>query len=241
MKLRAIPSAAARLLCAAWRRRTSRATAISSITVAGDTVRGQWDIALRDLDFAIGLDGNGDGEITWGELRARHADIAAYALARLTVALDGTDCRPRVTEHLVDHHSDGAYAVLRFEAPCPKPGAYCSNSATACSSISIRSTRGCCGSNTRARRAPRSSVPTPRANASSSSGPSRLTQFLDYGREGVWHIWIGFDHILFLLSLLLPAVLVLARGNWRAVERFSPRSGKYSRSSPRSPSRIRSR
>jgi hypothetical protein len=25
-------------------------------------------------------------------------------------------------------------------------------------------------------------------------------------REGVWHIWIGLDHILFLLCLLLPAV-----------------------------------
>ena len=33
-------------------------------------------------------------------------------------------------------------------------------------------------------------------------------QFTDYLREGVLHIWTGFDHILFLLSLLLLAVLV---------------------------------
>ena len=33
-------------------------------------------------------------------------------------------------------------------------------------------------------------------------------QFVDYLKEGVLHIWIGFDHILFLLALLLPAVLV---------------------------------
>jgi len=39
---------------------------------------------------------------------------------------------------------------------------------------------------------------------------SHWRQFVDYAREGVWHIWIGFDHILFLLSLLLPAVL-----SWR--------------------------
>ena len=38
-------------------------------------------------------------------------------------------------------------------------------------------------------------------------GRSRWEQFVDYAREGVWHIWIGFDHVLFLLSLLLPAVL----------------------------------
>jgi hypothetical protein len=32
--------------------------------------------------------------------------------------------------------------------------------------------------------------------------------------EGTWHIWIGFDHILFLLALLLPAVLVRAGRDW---------------------------
>ena len=41
-----------------------------SIAVDGDKLHGQWDIALRDLDFAIGLDSNGDGDITWGELKA---------------------------------------------------------------------------------------------------------------------------------------------------------------------------
>ena len=37
------------------------------LNIDGASVQGQWDIALRDLDFAIGLDGNGDGAITWGE------------------------------------------------------------------------------------------------------------------------------------------------------------------------------
>ena len=31
----------------------------------GAQLHGQWDIALRDLEYAIGLDENGDGEITW--------------------------------------------------------------------------------------------------------------------------------------------------------------------------------
>ena len=38
----------------------------------GRSLRGQWDIALRDLEFAIGLDANGDGSITWGELSKRY-------------------------------------------------------------------------------------------------------------------------------------------------------------------------
>jgi hypothetical protein len=54
-----------------------------TLKVAGNAIDGQWDIALRDLDYALGLDANQDGAITWGEVKAKHADIAAYVLARL--------------------------------------------------------------------------------------------------------------------------------------------------------------
>ena len=84
----------------------------------GGRLHGQWDIALRDLDFALGLDADGNGEITWGELRAKHVEISAYALARLSLSADGTRCRLAPTEHLVDEHSDGAYEVLRFSVDC---------------------------------------------------------------------------------------------------------------------------
>src|SRR5215813_12329064 len=45
-------------------------------------------------------------------------------------------------------------------------------------------------------------------------------QFLDFFQTGVWHIWTGFDHILFLCALLLPAVLELRGGKWQAVTTF---------------------
>ena len=66
-----------------------------TLTVSGTTLDGRWDIALRDLDYALGLDGNDDGAITWGELRTRHDDIAAYALSRLTIAADDGVCATR--------------------------------------------------------------------------------------------------------------------------------------------------
>jgi hypothetical protein len=61
-----------------------------TVQVDGERVTGRWDIALRDLDYALVLDANGDGALTWDEVRRRHADIAAYALARLELA----SCRP---------------------------------------------------------------------------------------------------------------------------------------------------
>jgi len=43
-----------------------------------------------------------------------------------------------------------------------------------------------------------------------------------YFRAGAWHIWSGIDHLLFLLSLLLPAVLLRAHGRWEPVENGRP-------------------
>src|SRR6185436_19763538 len=88
------------------------------LDVEGLAINGQWDIALRDLDYAIGLDSNQDNAITWGEVKAKHDEIAAYALSRLALGSGEGQCTPVMREHLIDNHSDGAYAVLRFAATC---------------------------------------------------------------------------------------------------------------------------
>jgi len=54
------------------------------------------------------------------------------------------------------------------------------------------------------------------------TGPDQLSVFRAYLTEGIWHIWIGFDHILFLLTLLLPAVLVYRASTWYSVDRLRP-------------------
>src|ERR1700726_3857126 len=59
-------------------------------TSSGNTVvRGQWDIALRDLRFALGLDDNGDGRIVWRELRGHQNAIADYAYKYIHASADG--------------------------------------------------------------------------------------------------------------------------------------------------------
>lgn len=54
------------------------------------------------------------------------------------------------------------------------------------------------------------------------SGPDRFSVFREYLAEGIRHIWIGIDHILFLLTLLLPAVLVYQNSGWRSVDKLRP-------------------
>ncbi|MEA3411174.1 MAG: HupE/UreJ family protein [Pseudomonadota bacterium] len=56
----------------------------------------------------------------------------------------------------------------------------------------------------------------------SASPVSAPRVFTDYLIDGVWHIWVGFDHLLFLVTLLLPAVLAWGPRAWQPVERLQP-------------------
>jgi hypothetical protein len=194
-----------------------------TLKVDGETIEGQWDIALRDLDFALGLDANQDGAITWGEVRAKHADIAAYALSRLTLGPRNAPCPATVTGHLIDNHSDGAYEVLRFTAQCAAAPKVLAVDYRLFAEIDPQH-RGLLslhaqGSNRAAILG--SDAPIQRFTLSEQSS---WKQFVDYADEGVWHIWTGYDHILFLLSLLLPAVLVRAAAPG---ERWEPTPSFY--------------
>jgi len=173
-----------------------------TLNVAGDKIDGQWDIALRDLDFALNLDQDGNGELTWDEIRGQHGAIASYALARLELN-DGA-CAIDAGEQLIDHHTDGAYTVLRFSATCPglqHLGYRLFADLDPQHKGLLKLVSG--GVTSTAIFSPGQ----PRQQLQLRA-PSRWVQFADYVQHGAWHIWIGFDHILFLLSLLLPAVLL---------------------------------
>ena len=179
------------------------------LSVQGARIEGQWDIALRDLDFAIGLDGNGDGQLTWDEIRARHAAIAAYALQRLQIATSQGACHLLAGEQLIDHHTDGAYTVLRFAASCPGTAAPASLEIgyTLFADLDPQHKGLLKLTHDGATQTAIFDPDSPRQSLSLAA-PDRLAQFGAYVKHGIWHIWIGTDHILFLLSLLLPAVLL---------------------------------
>jgi hypothetical protein len=175
-------------------------------------LQGRWDIALRDLDYAIGLDGDGDGRLTWDEVKARHAAIAGYALARLHIARGGSACRLVAGEQLVERHTDGTYTVLRFSAACPVAGRL---------DIDYRlfadvdpQHKGLLNLN---RRGGALAAVLGSDSPHLAAGVGAASGFGSFVREGIHHIWIGYDHILFLLSLLLPAVLAWRDHGWDAV------------------------
>ena len=175
----------------------------------------QWDVALRDLDYAIGIDGNDDGALTWGEVKAARDRIMAYAFARLAVQGDGEACSIRPGELLIDQHSDGTYAVLRFAGAC---GDFTPARMTVVYDLFADidpQHRGLLRVDTAQGVQTAILGPSHREASFSLVDPAPGGRFLHFVEEGVWHIWIGYDHILFLLALLLPAVLVRRDGRWQ--------------------------
>jgi hypothetical protein len=185
-----------------------------SLAVEGSRVDGRLDIALRDLEHAIGVDGDGDGAITWGELRARHDAIAAYALARLELGAGDAPCPARPVEQLVDRHGGGGYTVLRFVAECPAP----------VGELVLRYRllfdldplhRGLIQVDHRGATHTAVLAPEQPDLVVGLAAPGALGQLASFAGEGVWHIWQGLDHVLFVLLLLLPAVLCRRPGRWQ--------------------------
>jgi hypothetical protein len=180
-------------------------------------VSGQWDIALRDLDAAIGLDADQDGKITWGELHGRAKEVEAYAFEHLTLAGENGVCRPTARTLMVDYHAGSAYAVLPFTTECPSAAKL---------TLQYRllfdldpSHRGLLtiadGGDIR------SEVLSPEhAEIVLDRRPGRpgdqIAQFFTYGFD---HIVLGYDHLLFIAVLLVMAAMRRHDGDrWIALD-----------------------
>jgi HupE/UreJ protein len=179
------------------------------LAVAGDTITGRLDIAVRDLDGALGVDQDGNGEITWGELSASAPRIAAYVEHRLVLGADGAPCVQHVGSAALADLSDGAYWSIAVSATCPRaPRSIDIAYALLFDIDSMHRGLAHVGGQTVILRDAR---------------PARITlddatSVTSFVREGVWHIWMGIDHIMFLLCLILPAVFQRRTQRWSAAD-----------------------
>ena len=195
-----------------------------TLDVDGPVVHVRWDIAIRDLDYALDLDGDGNGKISWRELREHQPEISSYALGRLTIRGAGeAPCAASADPKTfaVAEHSDGTYAVLRFDARCaeavtnlgldyrlffdvdPQHRGIIRIDATGMSRTHTVSKND---------HAPRFDL----------ADAGRMRQLGSIVRQGIIHIWTGYDHVLFLLALLLPSVLRREGKVWHPVPKLRP-------------------
>ena len=195
---------------------------VSHLDIAPSADGGQQvelDLALRDVALSLPLDGNHDEKITWAELQASRPALEAMVLSKLhLVDADGA-CALHPRDLGVRHYDDGAYAGLVLHADCRSGkqmkldyALFFDTDPRHRALVTVHRAGGI-GTVIARADAQRLALPDVAGNA-----------FLTFVREGIGHILSGYDHLAFLLSLLLPAPLVLLAGrewqpaqDWRTV------------------------
>ena len=191
----------------------------------------RWDVALRDLDAALDLDTDADGKLTWGEIKSAWPRIEAYALPRLQIE----GCPLRQTGRALERRNDGAYAVLLLASDCALPANPTIRYALlrevdpthrgiakvqrAGQGVALSVLEPIAMSPGTASAFPAAAGPA--ASGVAASQPSATSGHAGFLVEGIRHILGGYDHVLFLLCLLLPAVMRRTSEGWQPVAKLS--------------------
>jgi len=182
---------------------------------ADGSLDGSLDVGVLDLSWSVPLDADGDGRVLWKEVEAAGPAIAGLVADKLTVERGGRRCTFHVTDVLVTRHVGEPYLSLPFVGRCAAAGL-----------LGIRSDLFF-GEDSGHRTL--FDVRTPSGPVAGflmgsarewqqSAAPNPWTTFAAFVVQGIWHVWTGYDHLAFLLSLLLPCALTVARGAWRPAE-----------------------
>lgn len=179
---------------------------------------GQWDVGQGDLENALGLERSGEIDAAWERLRAREEELAPLLAERLALASEAGACEVELTRPLLARVREG-FALLRLAARCPSSRGdlrvglrrVFEADPSHRGYVMVRDAQGV-HSGVLSEAEPELRFPVER--------PSRWRLFRVYLREGVVHIGSGADHVLFLISLLLPAALRREAGRWQPRDGF---------------------
>ncbi|BFM20221.1 HupE/UreJ family protein [Gilvimarinus japonicus] len=178
--------------------------------------QGQLQWRLFDLERELGLDTNRDGKLTWAEVQAARGAIAPLVSQAFNIRANSDACDVDVgPKWQIDKHYNEAYLWLPLQVQCesaePLQITYQGffdidpEHKLLVNMVSPEQT----GAVSRVL-----SERSPTAQIALTDG--QWPGFVEYVYQGIIHILIGLDHILFLLCLLLGCVLIRRHDHGRA-------------------------
>jgi hypothetical protein len=194
-----------------------------SLTLDSDRFTCQVDIPLADLSKVVALGADQTGLINGQRIEAQYPQITAYILSHLQFVVDGQIVVPHFipSEPVLEEFSGGQYLHFDFSLEhLPQPKTLELKYDLFFQTNSFH--RGLARVEANGKTRVASFSPAHPSHLFRLATPTVGSQFFVFVREGVWHIWTGYDHILFLLALLLPSVLQGDAGGWRAAAAFRP-------------------
>jgi hypothetical protein len=189
-------------------------------------VRFVLSVAIKDLDLLVPLDANADARVTWGEVKAAMPQVQALLNGAATISAGGdastgaAPCRLDWQSDGLERRSDGTYVRMTAQARCPAAQALLLNytllgNVDATHRLLVAGRMA--GRDLLTTTSPLQktglllSPDTPQdVGMAAESPPSgRWAALRAYFSLGMHHLLEGFDHLAFLLALVLPLQLVL--------------------------------
>lgn len=216
-----------RLLCLAslafpgWLAAHPGSESFMTLEVSGEHLEGELKIKLLDLRRAFEMDADGDGLISWPEIKQRKSEIEDYEQARLRVLINGEELPLRFQRFRYGTQDGEDVIASQFAVDAPEPIRQLDIGYALFFDIDLQHEsfarivwEGSPG---------REAVFSVGSAYQSFSGSAEAARgFLQFLRSGIWHIWIGYDHILFLIALLIPAVYQRRGRGREPVARLAP-------------------
>ncbi len=188
------------------------------------------DVNLRDVDLIFNLDQDRNGQVTWAEVLSKEVEIAKWLEQGIQLQASKQACQLGSADIQASEHADGLYLSTLWRPTCIQlTGVNSLDDSTLEMRYSLifaqdNLHRGLLKLDLPELQSSFIFSPDQPQTMLTPKNSSVLQVFAQYFLEGVWHIWIGIDHILFLLSLLVLAPLQAAKTRvtqWQAVPRAS--------------------
>ncbi len=176
------------------------------------------DFESDNLEKFITLDDSGNDIVSWKELKTHQEEIKTYVLKHIQIKSDGKICSKKITDFEVYRRVHQSYIKLPISLTCDRP------------KRAIELNYDLFFDIDKDQKAFVKLHPQNKPQIMSSrtskllltlTQPTLFESFKEFIIEGIWHIWIGFDHILFLLMLIVPSVYHISKKARIPREKFS--------------------
>jgi hypothetical protein len=177
------------------------------------------DIPLRDIALRVDFDKNRDDAVSWGEVKAQKNVVMPWISDGVQFRRAGQRCGLIEDNWATTNYGEEVYLSVVSQLDCPAE--------VINEPLVLRYTlivdqdalhRGLLKASLGEATYSAILSPDRPEYRFDSKSAGFFSVFSNYLIEGVWHIWIGADHILFLISLLLPCVFLresASLGRWR--------------------------
>ncbi len=179
----------------------------------------RWDLSLHDLIWVVFVDADFDGNVSWQEVQDARPALSNALLTQLTMERGGASCALGVQDFALAPRGEQKFLSVALQADCNTAGRVTLGGALfmsgdASQRVLLSATRG---------KEQFTGILKPGEQSwSEPAGASAWGSFARFIGEGVWHVLIGFDHIAFVLLLLLPSVMRPVDGKWHGATGLRP-------------------